>query len=119
MGFWETADELVARNGTSYSWVCAMLGVPESTVSMQRKRRTEPKVEFAVRFAHLLGVSVESLVGFPAPDVVPERLRSIVADLNDLDDDDLEAVEIIVASLKSRGNKKRTAAEPAQASRAG
>ena len=105
--FWEKADLLVKNANTSYSWVSAQTDTPESTISIQRKRGTEPKISFAVKFAHLMGVSVESLVGELGPIVVPARLTEIVGDLKKLSDNDLETVHVLVLSLSSRSEKKK------------
>lgn len=81
MSFWEVADKLIVEANTSYSWVCSQTGVAESTISTQRKYGTEPKVGFAVRFAKLMGTSVEALVGLPGPRVVPKHLEPLVVNL--------------------------------------
>ncbi len=108
MSFWDNADRVVEEAGTSYSWVCTQTGVAESTLSTQRKHKTDPKISFVVRFARLMGVSIESLLDLPGPAVIPQRLERLMADARVLSDDDLETAECLVSSLITRRGKKRT-----------
>ncbi len=111
MDFWSLADDIVKKENTSYSWIAQNMPCAESTISMQRKRGTEPKFSFVVRFCRLLGVPLEYFAGESGPPVVPEGLNELLVEMKKLDPDDLETVKGLVAVLLANKQKKRITSE--------
>lgn len=100
-------DALVTESNTTYSWVARKTGIKESTISMQRKRGTDPGVTDAEKMAEAFGVTCEYLTTGIEPEVAPLRLKELVRTLKRLNGDDLDNVVLFANSLLDRAEKKR------------
>lgn len=63
MGFWKKVEEELEFRGMSRKELSAMSGVPMTTMNRAIERDSNPFAYDAIRIAHTLGISVESLLG--------------------------------------------------------
>ena len=63
MGFWKKVEEELEFRGMSRKELSAMSGVPMTTMNRAIERDSNPFANDAIRIAHALGISLESLLG--------------------------------------------------------
>lgn len=63
MGFWKKVEEELEFRGMSRKELSAMSGVPMTTMNRAIERDSNPFANDAIRIAHTLGITLESLLG--------------------------------------------------------
>ena len=61
MDFWDRVDVCLKEQDSSYRYLATMTGLRESTISMMRKRHTEPRIADAITIAKALCTTAEYL----------------------------------------------------------
>ncbi|ADK81090.1 DNA-binding protein [Sediminispirochaeta smaragdinae DSM 11293] len=104
MGFWDIVKKEIKRQNTTQEWVSNHSNISFETFRGWIARKRLPRVDDGVRIAQSLDTTVEYLVTGKNPDnwQPPKRYANIVADLEMLDEKDLETVKALTSSLADR-----------------
>jgi transcriptional regulator with XRE-family HTH domain len=108
MGFWGRVKKRISEEQTTQDWVAKKIGTRADTFSRWVQRNTVPRADQVVAIAEALDTTVEYLVTGKNPDnwQPPKRYADIVADLEVLDEKDLETVRMLAAGLAERSSQK-------------
>ena len=111
MGFKENLKSELEYQGILVKELAAKCGISRNTLgNYLTGHKSLPNAETAVKIANVLGVSVEYLVNGSDSNkannqLLPPKYRKILTSLSSLDDLDLEAVDVLISTLKKRHSK--------------
>ncbi len=93
MDFGSRLKELRKQNGFTQKQIADRIGVTKSVISFYELKERAPSPEVLIKLSYIFHVSTDYLLGI-------ERNKTV--DVSGLDDEDIQAVQLIVDRLKHK-----------------
>jgi transcriptional regulator with XRE-family HTH domain len=102
--FWKMVKKEVERQKTSFEWLYRKTGISKGTFSSWKSRNLMPRADDAFKIAEALDVSVEYLLAGDdrKGHISNPNARKIIEKIAFFDENDIEAVKVLVKAMAKR-----------------